>query len=88
MCLLLLSIKSHPVYKLIVAFNRDEYYDRPTAPAAFWEDEPDLLGGRDLRAGGTWLGIARNGRIGVITNYCDPASISETRICIMDSISF
>jgi len=77
MCLLLLSIKSHPVYKLIVAFNRDEYYDRPTAPAAFWEDEPDFLGGKDLRAGGTWLEIARNGRIGVITNYCDPASIKD-----------
>ncbi len=77
MCLLLLSIKSHSVYKLIVAFNRDEYYDRPTTPAGFWEEEPELLVGRDLRAGGTWLGITRNGRIGVITNYCDPASIKD-----------
>ena len=74
MCLILLAIKKHPEYKLIIAANRDEYYDRPTAPATFWEDTPDMLAGKDLRAGGTWLGITRNGRIGAITNYRDPAS--------------
>ncbi len=75
MCLLLLAVRSHPVYKLAIAANRDEFYERPTAPAAFWEDAPDILGGRDLRAGGTWFGITRKGRMAAITNYRDPASL-------------
>jgi uncharacterized protein with NRDE domain len=74
MCLLLLALHVDPVYKLVIAANRDEYYDRPTRPAAFWEDAPGLLAGRDLRAGGTWLGITTRGRIAAITNYRDPAS--------------
>ncbi len=74
MCLILLAIKSHPAYKLVIAANRDEYYDRPTAPAAFWKNSPGIIGGRDLSAGGTWLGITTKGRIAAITNYRDPAS--------------
>ncbi len=77
MCLLLLALKSHPVYKLVIAANRDEFYDRPTAPASFWDDRPDILGGRDLRAGGTWFGITKKGRVAAITNYRDPASIKS-----------
>lgn len=77
MCLILLAIKSHPSYKLIIAANRDEYYERPTAAADFWADNPDILAGKDLRAGGTWLGITRKGRIGAITNYRDPASLKK-----------
>ena len=77
MCLLLLAVKSHPVYKLVIAANRDEFYDRPTAPASFWDDGPGLLAGRDLRAGGTWFGINRKGRVAAITNYRDPASIKS-----------
>ncbi len=77
MCLILLAIQSHPRYKLIIAANRDEFYDRPTAPAAFWDDAPYLLAGRDLRAGGTWLGITMQGRIAAITNYRDTASLKD-----------
>ncbi len=69
MCLILLALDSHPDYGLIVAANRDEFYSRPTAPAAFWPDAPTVLGGRDLEAGGTWLGITRNGRFAAVTNY-------------------
>jgi uncharacterized protein with NRDE domain len=69
MCLILLAFDSHPEYRLIVAANRDEFYDRPTAPAAFWADAPSVLAGRDLKAGGTWLGIDRRGRFAAVTNY-------------------
>lgn len=74
MCLVFFCYDIHPVYRLIVAANRDEFYDRPTAPAAFWNDAPDLLGGRDLKEGGTWLGITRTGRVAALTNYRDPGS--------------
>ena len=77
MCIVLLAFKYRPDFKLILAANRDEFYDRPTAPADFWEEAPRMLAGRDLRAGGTWLGITRNGRFGVLTNYRDPASLKE-----------
>jgi len=69
MCLILAALDAHPDYALIVAANRDEFYDRPTAPAAFWTDHPSILAGRDLKAGGTWLGVARRGRFAAVTNY-------------------
>jgi uncharacterized protein with NRDE domain len=69
MCLVLLALDSHPEYSLIVAANRDEFFDRPTAPAAFWADAPSVLAGRDLKAGGTWFGIDRHGRFAAVTNY-------------------
>ena len=74
MCLLLLAVREHPDYKLVLAANRDEYYDRPTAAAAFWDEAPHLVAGKDLRAGGTWLGITKQGRIAAITNYRDPST--------------
>jgi uncharacterized protein with NRDE domain len=77
MCLVLLAFKYRPDFKLILAANRDEFYDRPTALAAFWKEAPRVLAGRDLRAGGTWLGITRDGRFGLLTNYRDPASIKD-----------
>jgi uncharacterized protein with NRDE domain len=73
MCLLLISYDMHPVYRIVLAANRDEYYNRPTAPLAFWNDMPDILAGRDLKRSGTWLGVTRTGRIAAITNYREPA---------------
>jgi uncharacterized protein with NRDE domain len=70
-CLLFLAYNAHPSYPLIIAANRDEFYNRPTAPVAFWDDNPNILAGRDLKEGGTWLGITRAGRIAAITNFRD-----------------
>ncbi len=74
MCLILLAWQAHPDYPLVVAANRDEFFARPTAPATFWNDAPQVLAGRDLEAGGTWLGFTRFGRFAALTNYRDPAS--------------
>ncbi len=72
MCLILFSWKQKPGYKLILAANRDEFYERPTQEAGFWKDHPEILAGRDLEAGGTWMGITRYGRFAAVTNYRDP----------------
>jgi len=72
MCLILLACNAHPDYRLILAANRDEFFARPTAPARFWEDAPQILAGRDLKENGTWLGMTRNGRIAALTNYRAP----------------
>jgi uncharacterized protein with NRDE domain len=74
MCLILVAWRAHPDYPLIVAANRDEFFARPSAAAAFWPDSPDILAGRDLEAGGTWLGINRQLRFAAVTNYRDPAN--------------
>jgi uncharacterized protein with NRDE domain len=74
MCLVLFAHRAHPAYRLVVAANRDEWFGRPTAPAAFWADAPDLLAGRDLEANGTWMGITRSGRFAALTNFRDPAA--------------
>lgn len=75
MCLILFSYRTHPSFDLILAANRDEYYERPSEPPAFWPEAPFLLAGRDLLAGGSWLGITKSGRLAAITNYRDPASL-------------
>jgi uncharacterized protein with NRDE domain len=71
MCLIFLSLQNHPQYKLVIAANRDEFYQRKTAPATYWEDHPEILGGRDLEAHGTWMAMNKNGRIAMVTNYRD-----------------
>jgi uncharacterized protein with NRDE domain len=71
MCLIFLSVNNHPDYKLIVAGNRDEFYKRKTQSAHFWTDQPHLLAGKDLEAGGTWMGITKNGKLSFVTNYRD-----------------
>ena len=73
MCLIALAWRVHPAYRLVVAANRDEYFGRAAAPADFWEDHRNVLAGRDLEAGGTWLGITLEGRFAALTNYRNPA---------------
>lgn len=77
MCLLTFSFDEHPRYALVFAANRDEFYERPTEPALFWEDHPHVLAGRDLKGGGTWMGVTRSGRWAAVTNYRDPSSYDE-----------
>jgi uncharacterized protein with NRDE domain len=72
MCLVLVVWRVHPQYPCLVAANRDEFHARPTAPAAWWRDRPQILAGRDLKAYGTWLGLTRTGRFAALTNYRDP----------------
>jgi uncharacterized protein with NRDE domain len=77
MCTLLLALKVHPRYPLVLAANRDEFYARPTAAAARWPDAPLLFAGRDLAQGGTWLGVTASGRIAALTNYREPRAIDR-----------
>lgn len=77
MCLILLACNTHPKYKLVIAANRDEFYARPTDPAGFWEDEPHILAGKDLEAGGTWMGVNTRGEVSMLTNYRDPLNVKQ-----------
>lgn len=79
MCVIFIAFKHHAKYPLLLLANRDEFYERPTARAAFWEDAPDIYGGRDLVGKGTWLGVNRNGRFAAVTNYRDPGADHGTR---------
>jgi uncharacterized protein with NRDE domain len=69
MCLILIAYRRHPRYPLILAANRDEFYERPTQALEFWPDQPEIAAGRDLKRMGTWLGISRQGRLAAVTNY-------------------
>lgn len=71
MCLLVLAVGRHPRHPVILAGNRDEFHARATEQAQWWEDKRDILGGRDLVAGGTWLALHRNGRFATVTNFRD-----------------
>ena len=77
MCLLLIAFRKHPDYKLIVAANRDEFYNRPSSPAKWWDGFPNVLAGRDLKEGGTWLGITKKGNFAALTNFRDPRHEQE-----------
>jgi uncharacterized protein with NRDE domain len=77
MCLIIFAYDVHPHYRLVLAANRDEFYDRPTAPLHYWEDNPEVLAGRDLKLMGTWLGVTRHGRLAALTNYRDPRQIID-----------
>ena len=71
MCLIVFANNVHPKYKLIFAANRDEFYNRPSEQADYWTEHPDLLAGKDLQAGGTWMGITKQGKFAAITNFRD-----------------
>lgn len=71
MCLIAFNTNEHDLYQLILISNRDEFYERPTLPAAYWEDNPNILAGRDLKQFGTWLGVDTSGRLAALTNYRD-----------------
>lgn len=68
MCLIAIAWNAHPRYPLILLGNRDEFHQRPSVAAGWWPEAPDVFGGRDLKAGGSWLGISRSGRLAVVTN--------------------
>lgn len=71
MCLIAFAWNAHPRWRLLLAGNRDEFHARPSAALARWDDAP-ITGGRDLEAGGTWLGVTDSGRCCVVTNVRDP----------------
>lgn len=77
MCLNLFAYKAHPQYDLIIAANRDEFYKRPTAEAHHWEENPNIIAGKDLLHNGTWLGLNKNGRFAFITNHRDLSTIKQ-----------
>ena len=77
MCLILIANDVHRRYRLVVAANRDEFYERPTARADWWQDAPGVLAGRDLQSGGTWIGVTRSGRFAAITNFRDPGAMRD-----------
>lgn len=73
MCLIVFAWQVVPGMPLVAAANRDEYYERPASAAGWWEDQPEIYAGRDLQAGGTWIGITRSGRFAALTNIRNPA---------------
>ena len=78
MCLIVFGLHAHPRYSLVVAANRDEFVARPSEPAGFWPGHDGLLAGRDLAAGGTWMGVTRSGRFAALTNFRDPRAFDPT----------
>jgi uncharacterized protein with NRDE domain len=74
MCLIAIAWRAHPEISLLVAANRDEWRARPTAAAQWWANAPQVLAGRDLEAGGTWMGVTRGGRFAALTNFRDPSA--------------
>lgn len=78
MCLLVVAWRAHPRYRAVIAANRDEFHGRPTAPLAPWHDGPPILAGRDLQAGGTWIGVDAQRRFGLVTNFRELARPRHT----------
>jgi uncharacterized protein with NRDE domain len=77
-CLILFANEANSRYRLVLAANRDEAYSRPTAPAAFWEEAPKVLAGKDLKSGGSWMGVTRSGKVAAVTNFRGPGKVWES----------
>lgn len=77
MCLLLFGLKTCKSFPFILAANRDEFYQRPTAAMDFWPENPSILAGRDLEHGGTWFGINTRGSFAALTNYRDLSTLKQ-----------
>ena len=71
MCLIVFAVRPDDEHVLLLAGNRDEFHGRPTEPLAWWQDRPEIVGGRDAKAGGTWLAASRHGRFATVTNSRD-----------------
>lgn len=82
MCLLSFAFNQLPTAPLIVVANRDEFYKRPTQPMHWWQDKP-ILAGRDIEAGGTWLGLSASGRFAAITNYRQVSKNAQAEIAFL-----
>lgn len=85
MCLIALAWRTHPRHHLVLAANRDEFHDRPSATAAPWKEQPEIFGGRDLSHGGSWLAVSTRGRVAAVTNVRrmvppDPQAPSRGRL--------
>ncbi|PCJ46800.1 MAG: hypothetical protein COA74_12935 [Gammaproteobacteria bacterium] len=79
MCILFIAIKQHLEYPLIICANRDEFHQRPTQAAHFWKQPKEMLAGKDLQAGGSWLGINKTGQFAAITNIRNGQPTSQDK---------
>jgi uncharacterized protein with NRDE domain len=83
MCILFFAIRQHPKYPIIICANRDEFHERPTQPMHWWSNNEsptnDVLAGKDLQAGGTWLGLNKQGRFSALTNFRQPHLIDKNK---------
>ena len=80
MCILFIAVMQHPDYPLIIAANRDEFHNRATRSSSFWQQHPNVLAGQDLQAGGTWMGMTRQGYLSALTNVRDPQKLLDNAI--------
>lgn len=77
MCLIVFGLNSHPRYELIMVANRDEFFDRETQNAHYWSGPAHILAGKDLRSGGTWIGVDKSGRLAAVTNFRDFRNLKD-----------
>jgi len=89
MCLIALAHRAHRRWPLVIAANRDEFFARPARAAHWWDDAPDVFGGRDLQAGGSWMAITRGGRFAMVTNvrgFPEPAHARSRGALVADFV--